>query len=292
MRKRSLILLLTCTALLLYLPAATVQAAQMKQAIVETNGAQQETTIVVDNNYQLVPAITFRQLGALVSWNEQYRSAVIQMNGTTISYRAGLSHTDYARSGTDNWLRDTLPVKVTNDAGRVYVPLGYTARKLGVAVEYDAKSKSTTLARNGKTVVIHSVTDIETKLAASSEELKWLYQVTEAEAGGESYTGKVAVAASILNRVKHPEWPDTIIDTIFQVTTFNGKSYYQYSPVLDKRIYQVKPSADTKKAVQAALQGEDPSKGAIVFYNPDKTDNQWVRSREKTIIIGNHVFTL
>ncbi|MCF2939501.1 cell wall hydrolase [Paenibacillus alkaliterrae] len=124
----------------------------------------------------------------------------------------------------------------------------------------------------------------------SQEDLKWLYQVTEAEAGGESYKGKTAVAASILNRVKSPDWPMTIQDTIFQVTKYNGISYYQYSPVLDKRIYEVTPSAERKKAVQAALNGEDPSKGAVVFYNPGKTDNQWVRSKEVTVIIGNHVF--
>ena len=128
------------------------------------------------------------------------------------------------------------------------------------------------------------------QVPVTDEDLKWFYRIVEAEAGGESYEGKVAVAASILNRVNSDEWPDTITETIFQVTTYNGVSYYQYSPVLDRRIYEVTPSEETIQAVHEALQGSDPSNGAIVFYNPAKTNNQWVRSREVTTVIGNHVF--
>ncbi|MFT9847048.1 cell wall hydrolase [Aneurinibacillus sp. REN35] len=121
--------------------------------------------------------------------------------------------------------------------------------------------------------------------------MAWLYKLTEAEAGGEPYNGKVAVAASVLNRVKSPEWPNTLKGVIFQVDTYNGKSYYQYSPVLDKRIYQVQPSKDTIAAVQEALRGNDPSRAALIFYNPDKTDNQWVRSHTTSAKIGSHIFS-
>ena len=107
----------------------------------------------------------------------------------------------------------------------------------------------------------------------------------QAEAGGEPYQGQVAVAATILNRLDSPRFPNTITEVIYQVV--NG--YYQYSPVLDGRINQ--PAADSaRRAVRDAVNGADPSLGATGFYNPRKTSNQWVRQQPVTVTIGNHVF--
>lgn len=119
----------------------------------------------------------------------------------------------------------------------------------------------------------------------SAADLDLFARLVHSEAAGEPYAGQVAVAASVLNRVKDPRYPNTVRGVILQV--WNG--YYQYSPVQDGRIYL--PASQTAyQAVRDALNGWDPSLGATGFYNPRKTTNWWVRSQPVTTVIGNHVF--
>lgn len=119
----------------------------------------------------------------------------------------------------------------------------------------------------------------------TAAELDLFARLVHAEAAGEPFEGQVAVAASVLNRIRSPIYPNTLAAVINQVV--NG--HYQYSPVLDGRINQ--PANETaRRAVQEALSGRDPSLGALGFFNPRKTSNQWVRSRPVTVTIGQHVF--
>jgi N-acetylmuramoyl-L-alanine amidase len=120
----------------------------------------------------------------------------------------------------------------------------------------------------------------------SEEELDLLVRLVHAEAAGESYIGKVAVAASVLNRVDSPDYPNTITDVIYQVV---GDSGYQYTPVANGRINQP-GDAEAAMAVEAALAGWDPTGGATGFYNPRFTNDTWVRSRKVVAVIDNHVF--
>lgn len=120
----------------------------------------------------------------------------------------------------------------------------------------------------------------------SGSDLDLLARLVHAEAEGEPYAGKVAVAATILHRVDDPAYPDTIPGVIYQV--WDGK-YVQYEPVLNGRINLPADDA-SRRAVQDAVAGVDPSLGAIGFYNPAKTFNQWVRERPVTTVIGNHYF--
>lgn len=268
----------------------TSYAANIQQRMIYVNGTPMQITIIMQNDYQMVPAVWFQNLSATINWSEQYRSAVVRSNQIIIGFPEGQRFADYDRNGHNQWERDELNTTNFIHEGRMYVPLGYTARKLGMDVTHDAQSKSTSIHYETKSNANATANAMASRQSISEDDLYWLNQITEAEAGGESYKGKVAVAATVLNRVKSPDWPDSIKETIFQVTTFNGVSYHQFSPVLDNRIYEVTPTEDTKKAVQAALNGEDSSEGAVVFYNPDKTENQWVRSREVTVTIGNHIF--
>ncbi|MGM7722147.1 cell wall hydrolase [Metabacillus sp. Hm71] len=117
----------------------------------------------------------------------------------------------------------------------------------------------------------------------SERDFNLLAKLTEAEAGGEGYAGKVAVAASVLNRVKSGDYPNTVRNVIFD----RG----QYSPVDDRRLYDVNPNQETINAVRDALNGADPTNGATVFWNPTKAPgNSWLNSRPKTKKIGNHQF--
>lgn len=117
----------------------------------------------------------------------------------------------------------------------------------------------------------------------TAEEVNLLAKVISAEARGESYEGQVAVGAVILNRVAHPSFPDSISGVVYQ----NGA----FSCVYDSNWYQ--PVADSaKRAAQDAINGWDPSGGAIYYYNPAKTSNAWMLSRKVIKVIGNHRFCI
>lgn len=115
----------------------------------------------------------------------------------------------------------------------------------------------------------------------SSNDVYLLAKVIAAEARGESYTGQVAVGAVILNRVEHPSFPDSISGVIYQAGAF--------SCVRDSN-WSVSPTSTAQKAAQDAINGWDPSGGAIYYYNPAKTSNAWMRSRPVIVTIGSHVF--
>ncbi|HHV44054.1 MAG TPA: cell wall hydrolase [Firmicutes bacterium] len=119
----------------------------------------------------------------------------------------------------------------------------------------------------------------------NEEDVQLLARITHAEAEGESLEGKTAVAATVLNRVKNENYPDSIAGVVYQ--RVNG--IYQYSPVADGRI-NLQPGQESKRAAYLALAGEDPTKGATGFYNPRKTGDRWVRQHPVTTAIGGHVF--
>lgn len=122
----------------------------------------------------------------------------------------------------------------------------------------------------------------ESARAFSENDLKWLANIIEAEAGNQPYKGKVAVGSVVINRVEHPSFPDSIKAVIFQKN--------QFSPVANGRIYRVKPDQESYRAAEAALNGEDPTKGALYFYNPRIATSNWIRTREVVVVIGHHNF--
>lgn len=117
----------------------------------------------------------------------------------------------------------------------------------------------------------------------SSNDKYLLAKVIEGESRGESYIGQVAVGAVILNRVDHSSFPDSISGVVYQSGAFDC--------VYDSN-WSVEPSATSKKAAEDALNGWDPTGGAIYYYNPSKTDNQWIRSRTVVTVIGRHYFAI
>lgn len=114
-----------------------------------------------------------------------------------------------------------------------------------------------------------------------SNEVYTLAQCIHGEARGESYTGQVAVGAVILNRVDDPRFPKTIAGVIFQPGAFTAVS--------DGQMFQP-PGASATKAARDALNGWDPSGGALYYYNPAKTTNKWIWSRPIIKVIGKHYF--
>ena len=119
--------------------------------------------------------------------------------------------------------------------------------------------------------------------AGRDNDLYLLARMISAEARGEPYEGQVAVGAVILNRVRHPSFPNSVSGVIYQPGAFSALDDGQYDqPVADS----------SRRAAQDAMSGWDPTDGAIYYYNPAKTTNQWIYSRPVVARIGDHVFAV
>ncbi len=150
----------------------------------------------------------------------------------------------------------------------------YFQRKNGLEVDGIAGPK--TLAAMG--IASSSNTGNNT---SSSNDLNLLSHLVYAESRGEPYAGQVAVAAVVLNRVKSSSFPNTVAGVIYQSGAF--------SVVSDGQI-NLAPNETAKKAAQDAMNGWDPSYGAIYYFNPNTAKSAWIWSRPLTVQIGNHRF--
>ena len=115
----------------------------------------------------------------------------------------------------------------------------------------------------------------------SDRDLKLLSNAVYGEARGELYEGQVAVAAVILNRVEHPDFPDTVGGVIFQPGAFTA--------VDDGQIW-LEPNEQATEAVLDAINGWDPSENAIYYFNPITATSEWIWSRPQIKKIGLHIF--
>ena len=117
--------------------------------------------------------------------------------------------------------------------------------------------------------------------SSQTADVELLARVISAEARGEPYSGQVAVGAVILNRVEHPSFPNTIAGVVYQPGAFTC--------MVDGQIDQ--PVAESAyRAAQEALNGADPSGGAIYYFNPSTATSSWIWSRPLIKVIGKHRF--
>ncbi len=114
-----------------------------------------------------------------------------------------------------------------------------------------------------------------------SDDIDLLARAIHAETKGEPYLGQVAVGAVMLNRVKNPSFPNTLAGVIYQPCAFE--------PVKSGAI-NVAPSDSAYNAARDALNGWDPTGGAIYFWNPSTATSSWIWTRKVTLTIGRHVF--
>lgn len=115
----------------------------------------------------------------------------------------------------------------------------------------------------------------------SQSEIDLLARTISAESRGEPYHGQVAVGAVILNRIEHPSFPNTLAGVIYQDGAFSCVDDGQ----MNEEVYEL-----SKRAAIDALNGWDPSGGAIYYYNPVTATNKWIRSRPVIVTIGEHIF--
>lgn len=115
----------------------------------------------------------------------------------------------------------------------------------------------------------------------NSSDYNLLARIISAEARGEPYMGQVAVGAVVLNRVEHPSFPDTLSGVVYQQGAFSCLYDGQFNEPISESAY---------KAATDAINGLDPSGGAIYYYNPKKSTNKWIFSRPIITTIGSHRF--
>jgi N-acetylmuramoyl-L-alanine amidase len=114
-------------------------------------------------------------------------------------------------------------------------------------------------------------------------DVQLLARAINGEARGETYEGQVAVGAVILNRVAHSSFPNTIAGVIYQPGAFTAVSDGQINVAIEE-------SSTVVKAARDALNGWDPTEGAIYYFNPDTATNKWIWSRPLIKTIGKHRF--
>ena len=117
----------------------------------------------------------------------------------------------------------------------------------------------------------------------SERDVQLLANAVYGEARGEPYEGQVAVAAVILNRVEHADFPNTVSGVVFQPLAFTA--------VADGQIW-LTPNERAKEAVIDAINGWDPTENAIYYFNPATATSKWIWSRPQIKKIGQHIFCL
>lgn len=108
-----------------------------------------------------------------------------------------------------------------------------------------------------------------------------LARIISAEARGEPYKGQVAVGAVIMNRIKHPSFPNTLSGVIYQPGAFTAVTDGQFNEPIVSSAY---------KAATDALNGWDPTSGCIYYFNPSTATSKWIWSRPQVVRIGKHIF--
>ncbi|MFS0824035.1 cell wall hydrolase [Bacillus sp. 1P02SD] len=177
-----------------------------------------------------------------------------------------------------------LATSVSASAATHTVQSGDTFWNLGM--KYGVSVLELKKMNNRTSDMIYPGEELEIPVLVTNEEKELLARLVHAEAKGEPYAGKVAVATVVLNRVDSSEFPNSIKDVIYEKAS--GGSY-AFSPVADGSINQP-ADEESKRAVDEALTFRGQGNGSLFFFNPDKSSNPFMMSREVTTIIGNHRF--
>lgn len=152
-------------------------------------------------------------------------------------------------------------------------------QKNGLTV--DGKAGDQTLAAMGLSAGGSNSSNSGGSGGASSSQVDLLARLISAEARGEPYSGQVAVGAVVLNRIKHPSFPNTLPGVIYQSGAFTCITDGQFNQPVAESAY---------RAARDALNGVDPSGGAIYYFNPSTATSSWIWSRPLITVIGKHRF--
>lgn len=130
-------------------------------------------------------------------------------------------------------------------------------------------------------VPVNTVKEYPAGVSLTDKEVKWIAQMIHAEARGEPYIGQVAVGAVIINRLKSRKFPNTVYEVLFQENAFQ--------PIRNGTFFTT-ASEQAYRAALEALNGNDPTNGALYFFNPKISSNKFMHTRTTSITIGQHRF--
>ena len=280
MKKRTKLLSVCASIvfLLICFPLANVSAAQTSYPSIPIS---LEGERILDSEALLINSITYVPLRKLsdstvncdITWNDTTKTATVSYDGITVSVKVG------AKYITANGRYFYTVGKVLNLNGSLYVPIRPLARALGLEVTWDNATRSVNLTRSNTSLISGSS-------FYRSDEVYWLSRIIEAEAGSESFEGKIAVGNVVLNRVDSPLYPNTIYQVIFDF-----KHGIQFTPAYTGTIYN-NPRAESIIAAKVCLEGYEIVPGVLFFFNPRIATSSWIaQNRPFAMTIGNHDFS-
>ncbi|MEH7113950.1 cell wall hydrolase [Neobacillus niacini] len=171
------------------------------------------------------------------------------------------------------------------DERKEYIAYKPNSKSLEIAKQAEEETPSLDTQSADPSIEAPEQEVVAPTLSISNEEKDLLARLVDAEAKGETFDGKVAVATVVLNRVDSPEFPNSISGVINEVVG----GTYAFSPVQNGEIN--KPASnETVQAVEEALTRQDRLNDSIYFYNPEIATDKWITTREVVKTIGNHVF--
>ena len=244
-----------------------------------TAQAKDDITVSVDGEELAGPAFvlddtTYVQLSALLEalggwetvWDERANAAAAETDLFTLTVPFQCRHV----------FADACPYETGAESlvlsGHTYVPLRSIANLLGARVKFiDWDSPVEVLTGQQRTF--------------TEDDLYWLSRIISAESQGEGLKGQIAVGNVILNRVDSEEFPDTILEVIF-----DRKDGVQFEPVSNGAIYD-EPTEQSVLAARLVLAGADAAEDSLYFFNPALSQGLWVRqNRTYYTTIGCHMF--
>ncbi len=253
--------------------AHSAMAANARNATPEItlNGYRYEGDARIINGRTYVKVREFSEnLGARVNWDGTSKKARVVSNG--IDLTVGCTEDFFTSNG--QYLK--LYGESFVESERIYVPLRSIAAVFGYNTVWNENLYRAELSTTQTGI---------SQPSYSKDDLYWLSRIISAEAEGESYYGKLAVGAVVLNRVKSREFPNTVYGVIF-----DRKNGTQFTPVANGEIYGT-PDAESIRAAKACLEGNIVSGDILFFMNKALAESFWISSsRSYVMTIGNHDF--
>lgn len=237
------------------------------------NDAPTTVKVVLYHSTSYVPLRTVTKLlvpDAQVSWQKE--AAVVRAPSLNLSAQPGACYLN--ANGRMLFAKDGIQLI----RGSTYVPVRVLAKALGASVTWDSATNCVSLHKGSGTILSGDA-------YYNAEDLYWLARIIHAESRSEPISGKIAVGNVVLNRVKSPDFPNSIYDVIF-----DRKFGVQFEPIQNGTIYEA-PDEESLLAAMLCLDGASVVGNSLYFLNPAKADNLWAMSNRTYVeTIGNHYF--
>lgn len=222
-----------------------------------------------------------QQLGANVNWDDEFSHVEITKGNTHLSFKIG--DNNCILNNVNTYMPQSI---IVND--KVMVSLRFLSEVFNFNVLWNDNLKLAVISSDNNVLTeekLKTIVNQNQEQQYSEEDFYWLSRLVHAEAQGESYRGKLAVANVIINRTKSNDFPNTIKSVIFDMN--NG---VQFMPTVNGEIYK-EPSNESKQAALDALNGNNNAKSALYFFNPKKSPYNWIaKNRKYAFTIENHNF--